>query len=186
MILDSDRLSNNIYNTNFLEHCFTSKQYVKFLDKMKSYLQNNGKTLELNELKGLREEIDQVKKIEEHLLEINKLLVNYKIITDEFPENIKKDITFQHMKNILKSNNVLIDEYGNVNLKTLGVIKKIEQYIDLKDDLDSKINKEINILYQQNGGSTQHFNKKYMVNNDYEFFTTDKFQKVLDELKKEK
>ena len=193
MILESDT-NYNIYNTDFLEHCFTSKQYVKFLEKMKSYLKDAGKTIELNELEGLKQEIDQVKKIEEHLLEINKLLVNYKLITDQFPENIKKDITFEHMKNILKSNNALIDEYDNVNLKTLDVVKKIEQYLDIKEELneqlkDPNVKKEVNLLInKQSGGMSinNNFNKKYMNNNDYEFFTTTKFQTVLGELEKDK
>ena len=193
MILESDT-NYNIYNTDFLEHCFTSKQYVKFLEKMKSYLKDAGKTIELNELEGLKAEIDQVKKIEDHLLEINKLLVNYKLITDEFPENIKKDITFEHMKNILKSNNALIDEYDNVNLKTLGVVKKIEQFLDIKEELneqlkDPNVKKEVNLLInKQSGGMSinKNFSKKYMNNNDYEFFTTTKFQTVLGELEKEK
>jgi hypothetical protein len=191
MILNSEA-NFNIYNTDFLEHCFTSKQYVKFLDKMKSYLKDSGKTIEIKELEGLKEEIDQVKKIEEHLLEINKLLVNYKLITDQFPENIKKDITFQHMKNILQSNNSLIDEYGDVNLKTLGVVKNIERYLDIKEELneelkDPNVRKEVNELIQkQSGGGIQTFNKKYMVNNDYEFFTTTTFQNVLASMDKEK
>lgn len=184
MILDTDT-NYNLYNTNFLEHCFTSKQYVKFLDKMKSYLKDSGKTIDVNEFDELKKEIDQVQKIEEHLLEINKLLVNYKLITDQFPENIKKDITFEHMKNILQSNNSLIDEYGNVNLKTLKVVKNIERYLDIKEELneelkDPNVRKEINeLIHKQNGGSVQNINKKYMVNNDYEFFTTTTFQNVL-------
>ena len=89
-----------------------------------------------------------------------------------------------HMKNILISNNTLIDEYGNVNLNALRVIKKIEQYIDIKEELNDQLNqgkKEINSLIQS-GGNISSMNKKYMAYNDYDFFTTKTFQKVLDEI----
>jgi hypothetical protein len=119
---------------NFLEYCFTSRQYNKFLQKMEGYLKTNGKTIEIKELKSLKEEIEQVKKIEDKLIELNKLLINYKLINDEFPDYITKDVTIQHMKSILKSNDSLIDGYGNVNLETLKTVKNIEKLIQLKEE----------------------------------------------------
>lgn len=161
---------------NFLEYCFTSRQYNKFLQKMEGYLKTNGKTIEIKELKSLKEEIEQVKKIEDKLIELNKLLINYKLINDEFPDYITKDVTIQHMKSILKSNDSLIDGYGNVNLETLKTVKNIEKLIQLKEELNEKQK------LTQSGGhvESKNFTKKYMSNNDYKFFISDRMKQVLE------
>jgi len=163
---------------NFLEYCFTSRQYNKFLEKMEGYLKANGKTIEMEELKSLKDEIEQVKKIENKLIELNKLLINYKLINDEFPDYITKDITIQHMKNILKSNDVLIDGYGNVNLETLKTVKNIEKLILLKE----AINEENKPKFTQSGGNYKNFTKKYMGCNDYKFFISDRMKQVLEQI----
>jgi hypothetical protein len=177
-------------NDNFLEYCFTSRQYNKFLQKMEEYLSANGKTIEIEELKSLKEEIEQIKKIEDKLLELNKLLINYKLINDQFPDHITKDVTIQHMKGILKSNDALIDGYGNVNLDTLKTIKNIEKLIMLKEE----INEENKPKFTQSGGNyknlnnfnkyteNQNFSKKYMACNDYKFFISDRMKDVLDQI----
>jgi hypothetical protein len=177
-------------NDNFLEYCFTSRQYNKFLQKMEEYLSANGKTIEIEELKFLKEEIEQIKKIEDKLLELNKLLINYKLINDQFPDHITKDVTIQHMKGILKSNDALIDGYGNINLDTLKTIKNIEKLIMLKEE----INEENKPKFTQSGGNyknlnnfnkyteNQNFSKKYMACNDYKFFISDRMKDVLDQI----
>ena len=165
-------------NDNFLEYCFTSRQYNKFLQKMEEYLRANGKTIEIEELKSLKDEIEKLKKIEDKLIELNKLLINYKLINDEFPDYITKDVTIQHMKNILKSNDVLIDGYGNVNLETLKTVKNIEKLILLKE----AINEENKPKFTQNGGNYKNFTKKYMGCNDYKFFISDRMKQVLDQI----
>ncbi len=163
-------------NDNFLEYCFTSRQYNKFLEKMEGYLKMNGKTIELEELKSLKNEIEQVKKIEDKLVELNKLLINYKLINDQFPDYISKDVTIQHMKNILKSNDSLIDNYGNVNLETLKTVKNIEKLILINEENKPKLT--------QNGGhvESKNFSKKYMSNNDYKFFISDSMKRVLEQI----
>jgi hypothetical protein len=165
-------------SNNFLEYCFTSRQYNKFLEKMEGYLKANGKTIEMEELKSLKNEIEQVKKIEDKLIELNKLLINYKLINDEFPDYITKDVTIQHMKNILKSNDVLIDGYGNVNLETLKTVKNIEKLILLKE----AINEENKPKLTQSGGNYKNFTKKYMGCNDYKFFISDRMKQVLEQI----
>jgi uncharacterized C2H2 Zn-finger protein len=178
----------------FLEYCFTSRQYNKFLQKMEDYFKSKGKTIEIEELKSLKNEIKEIQKIEEKLIEINKLLLNYKLIDDEFPDFVTKEVTLQHMKNILKNNNTLIDEYGNVNLKTLEVVRNIEKYLELKDTINEELQNPNtkNVVkdlidrqkYNQNGGKVQseNFNKKYMSFNDYKFFTSTTFQNVLERI----
>lgn len=165
---------------NFLEYCFTSRQYIKFLQKMEEYLKASGKTIETEELKSLKEVIEQVKKIEDKLIELNKLLINYKLINDEFPDYITKDVTIQHMKNILKSNDALIDNYGNVNLETLKTVKNIEKLILIKE----AINDENKPKLTQSGGhvESKNFSKKYMSNNDYKFFISDSMKRVLEQI----
>jgi hypothetical protein len=165
-------------NDNFLEYCFTSRQYNKFLEKMEEYLKANGKTIEIEELKSLKDEIEQVKKIEDKLVELNKLLINYKLINDEFPDYITKDVTIQHMKNILKSNDSLIDDYGNVNLKTLKTVKNIEKLIKLKEEINNRQQ------FSQSGGhvESKNFSKKYMSYNDYKFFISDSMKQVLEQI----
>ena len=162
---------------NFLEYCFTSRQYNKFLEKMEGYLKANGKTIEIEELKSLKDEIEQVKKIEDKLIELNKLLINYKLINDEFPDYISKDVTIQHMKNILKSNDALIDDYGNVNLGTLQTVKNIEKLILLKEGINEKSKPK----FTQSGGhiESKNLSKKYMGCNDYKFFISDRMKEVL-------
>ena len=130
------------------------------------------------------------KKIEDKLLELNKLLINYKLINDQFPDHITKDVTIQHMKSILKSNDALIDSYGNVNLDTLKTIKNIEKLIMLKEE----INEENKPKFTQSGGNyknlnnfnnyteNQNFSKKYMACNDYKFFISDRMKDVLDQI----
>ena len=165
---------------NFLEYCFTSRQYNKFLQKMEGYLKANGKTIEIEELKSLKDEIEQVKKIEDKLVELNKLLINYKLINDQFPDFITKDVTVQHMKSILKSNDSLIDGYGNVNLDILQTVKNIEKLILLKEG----INEENKQKFSQSGGhiESKNFSKKYMGCNDYKFFISDKMKEVLEKI----
>jgi hypothetical protein len=165
-------------NDNFLEYCFTSRQYNKFLEKMEGYLKMNGKTIELEELKSLKNEIEQVKKIEDKLVELNKLLINYKLINDQFPDFITKDVTIQHMKGILKSNDSLIDVYGYVNLETLKTVKNIEKLIELKEDVNNRQK------FSQSGGhvESKNFSKKYMSNNDYKFFISDRMKQVLEQI----
>jgi len=178
---------------NFLEYCFTSRQYNKFIQKMEDYLKSYDKTIDPDELKLFKKQIQTIEDIEKELLKINELLINYKIINDQFPDKVRKNVTLQHMQNILKSNNVVIDEYGNLNLKTLDLVKKIERYMDIKEALtelqDPSVKKEVNALInKQMGGTIQspNFNKSFMSHCDYEHFTTKTFQKVLDEINNEK
>ena len=66
------------------------------------------------------------------------------------------------------SKNVLIDDYGNVNLSTLEKVKVLEKLLSAKEKLNPII---------QQGGNVKsiNFTKNYMSYNDYKFFTSSSF-----------
>jgi hypothetical protein len=172
-------------NKNTLEDsCFTSKQLNVFLKKVANYLSASGKKIDESDITTIQTEIDKLKEIENNLVKNYKIFENYIKIQEVFPDTSKKEITINHMKNVIDANQQLFDSYGNINTELLDVINKVERYSNITKDISSK---ELNELAQQTGGkftsekSYLKFNTQY----DIEHFTSRTFQKVLDEMKKD-
>jgi len=172
-------------NKNTLEDsCFTSKQLNVFLKKVANYLSASGKKIDESDITTIQTEIDKLKEIENNLVKNYKIFENYIKIQEVFPDTSKKEITINHMKNVIDANQQLFDSYGNINTELLDVINKVERYSNITKDISSK---ELNELAQQTGGkftsekSYLKFNTQY----DIEHFTARSFQKILDEMKKD-
>jgi hypothetical protein len=73
----------------------------------------------------------------------------------------------------------LFDDYGNVNIRIIDLIKNLEKYKEVKEAINSK---EINSLSQLGGGKSY---MKFNNFNDVEHFTTRTFQKILEEIKED-
>jgi hypothetical protein len=174
-----------VNNKNILEdNCFTSRQLSVFLKKVANYLSETGKKIDESDITTIQTDIDKLKEIEDNLIKNYKIFDNYIKIQEVFPDTSRKEITINHMKNVIDANQQLFDSYGNINTELLDVIDKVERYSNIKKDISSK---ELNELAQQTGGkftsekSYLKFNTQY----DIEHFTARSFQKILDEMKKE-
>jgi len=170
------------------EKCFTSKQLSLFLKKVSSYLKYNGKSIDDSDITRITQQIKDVEDIEKELIKNLKIFNNYKKIQEFYPDTGAKEITINHMNNVLESNQQLFDNYGNVNTNLIGLIKDMEKYVDLQEYYDMRKNtQELNQLSQAGGNFIQ--NKSYLKfgnNYDVEHFTSRGFQKILKELEEDK
>jgi hypothetical protein len=198
---ESKELNNPLHKIQFLlkqtggvnedtleEKCFTSKQLGLFLKKVGSYLRNAGKTVDDSDITRITQQIEDVQAIEKELIKNLKIFNNYKKIQEFYPDTGAKEITINHMNNVLESNQQLFDNYGNVNTNLIGLIKDMEKYVDLQEYYDMRKNtKELNELSQSGGNFIA--NKSYLKfgnNYDIEHFTSRGFQKILKELEEDK
>ena len=166
-----------------LDDLFTSKQYRKFIQKMSQNFSTYNKKIDQKQLEEFNEDIKNLEELEKKLINYNKIFKFYKIINDEYPTNIKKDMTINHIKQVIEDNKHLIDQYGNYNKNVIELVKSIEKYMLLKDNINEvknypDMNQVVNELLQQKGGNYS-LEKKYGVFNDHEYFTSDTFKKIL-------
>jgi hypothetical protein len=186
--LDDKRLDKQLEET-FEEKCFTSRQLGKFLRKVSSYLRSSGKVIDDSDITRITNDIENLKKIEAELVKNYTIFANYIKIQEVYPDTSAKEITINHMKNVIENNKQLFDNYGNLNTELLDVINKVEKYSNLKEYTEMVNNtKELNQL-SQSGGRSFSTNKSYLkfnTQNDIEHFTSRSFQKILGELEKDK
>jgi hypothetical protein len=169
----------------FEEKCFTSRQLGKFLRKVSGYLRLSGKVIDDSDITRITNDIENLKKIEDELVKNYTIFANYIKIQEVYPDTSAKEITINHMKNVIENNKQLFDSYGNVNTELLDVINKVEKYSNLKEYTEMvDMTKELNQL-SQSGGKSFTTNKSYLkfnVQNDIEHFTSRSFQKILGEI----
>ena len=169
----------------FEEKCFTSKQLGLFLQKVSAQLRDFGKVIDESDITSIQADIEKLREIEKNLIKNYKIFENYIKIQDVYPDTGVKEITIDHMKNIIDSNQQLFDKYGNINNELLDVIDKVERYSQIKEYADTK---ELNQLSQNGGRSFTNGEKSYLKFNtqyDIEHFTARNFQKILEEMKKD-
>lgn len=169
----------------FEEKCFTSRQLSKFLKKVSSYLRSTGKVIDDSDITRITNDIENLKKIEAELVKNYTIFANYIKIQEVYPDTSAKEITINHMRNVIDNNKQLFDSYGNINTELLDVINKVERYSNLKEYTEMvDMTKELNQL-SQTGGKSFSANKSYLkfnVQNDIEHFTSRSFQKIIGEL----
>ena len=166
-----------------MDDLFTSKQYRKFIQKISQYFSTYGKNIDQKQLQEFNEDIKVLEELENKLINYNKIFKFYKVINDEYPTNIKKDMTINHIKQVIEDNKHLIDQYGNYNKNTIELVKSIEKSLLLNNTIDEiknypDVKQVVDELLQQKGGNYS-LEKKYGVSNDQEYFTTDTFKKIL-------
>jgi hypothetical protein len=169
----------------FEEKCFTSKQLGLFLQKVSAQLRDFGKVIDESDITSIQADIEKLREIEKNLIKNYKIFENYIKIQDVYPDTGVKEITINHMKNVIDSNQQLFDKYGNINNELLDVIDKVERYSQIKEYTDTK---ELNQLSQNGGRSFTNGEKSYLKFNtqyDVEHFTARNFQKILEEMKKD-
>ncbi len=173
---------------DLIESYFTSKQYDKLYDSIKEYLSGQDKKIDQTQLTIFYDDIKAVKEIEEKLRHTNKIFQNYKKLMDEFNVDLTNDITVAHMEKVLDKNKHLIDKYGNINRKTIDLVKSLETMIEFKNTNDYKEAKKTmeiaedldELIYKQSGGGIK--GGLRFGNLGEEYFTTKTFQKVLNEI----
>jgi len=166
-----------------LDDLFTSKQYRKFIQKLSQNLSTNNNKIDQKQLEEFNNDIKNLEELEKKLINYNKIFKYYKVINDEYTINIKKDMTINHIKQVIEDNKHLIDQYGNYNKNVIELVKSIEKYMLLQDNIDEvkkypDMNQVVDELLQQKGGNYS-LEKKYGVFNDHEYFTSDTFKKIL-------
>jgi hypothetical protein len=184
---EDKKLGKQIEET-FEEKCFTSRQLRKFLNKVSSYIRSTGKVIDDSDITRITNDINNLKKIEDELVKNYTIFANYIKIQEVYPDTSAKEITINHMKNVIENNQQLFDKYGNINTELLDVINKVERYSNLKEYTEMvDMTKELNQL-SQSGGKSFTTNKSYLkfnTQNDIEHFTSRSFQKMISELEKE-
>ena len=176
--------------SQLIESCFTSRQYTKFLRMMTDYLKAHDQDLDKPEFDKMKKDLETLQDIEKKLVDLYTIFNNYKKINDQFPQNIQKPVTVEHIKETLKDNNILIDKYGVINNNIINLVKDIEKYLILTENIaevkeNPNIKMELDNLLNtktQSGGANSQPMKKFTPFQEREYFTTDTFKKILKEM----
>jgi hypothetical protein len=94
--------------TQLIESCFTSRQYTKFMRMMTDYLKAHNQDINKPEFDKMKKDLETLQDIEKKLVDLYTIFNNYKKINDQFPQNIQKPVTVEHIKATLNDNNILI------------------------------------------------------------------------------
>jgi hypothetical protein len=173
-----------------IESCFTSRQYTKFLRMMTDYLKAHDQDIDKPEFDKMKKDLETLQDIEKKLVDLYTIFNNYKKINDQFPQNIQKPVTVEHIKATLNDNNILIDKYGVVNDNIINLVKTIEKYLILTENIaevkeNPNLKMELDNLLStktQSGGANSQPMKKFTPFKEQEYFTTDTFKKILKEM----
>ena len=173
-----------------IESCFTSRQYTKFLRMMTDYLKAHDQDIDKPEFDKMKKDLETLQDIEKKLVDLYTIFNNYKKINDQFPQNIQKPVTVEHIKATLNDNNILIDKYGVVNDNIINLVKTIEKYLILTENIaevkeNPNLKMELDNLLStktQSGGANFQPIKKFTPFKEQEYFTTDTFKKILKEM----
>ena len=173
-----------------IESCFTSRQYTKFLRMMTDYLKAHDQDIDKPEFDKMKKDLETLQDIEKKLVDLYTIFNNYKKINDQFPQNIQKPVTVEHIKATLNDNNILIDKYGVVNDNIINLVKTIEKYLILTENIaevkeNPNLKMELDNLLStktQSGGANSQPMKKFIPFKEQEYFTTDTFKKILKEM----
>jgi hypothetical protein len=175
-------------SSELIESYFTSRQYTKFLRIMTDYLKSQNQDLDKPEFDKMKKDIETLQEIEKRLVDLYTIFKNYKKIQEQFPQNIQKPVTVDHIKKVLTDNNILIDKYGNVNTKIIDLVKSIEKnllYVEATAEIKENPNLKMeldNLMSTQKGGANLQQVKKFTPFKEDEYFTTDTFKKILKEM----
>jgi hypothetical protein len=176
--------------TQLMESCFTSRQYTKFIRMMTDYLKAHDQDINKPEFDKMKKDLETLQDIEKKLVDLYTIFNNYKKINDQFPQNIQKPVTVEHIKATLNDNNILIDKYGVINNNIINLVKDIERYLIITENiaevkenpnLKMELDNLLSTKTQSGGASLQQF-KKFTPFKDDEYFTTDTFKKILKEM----
>ena len=175
-------------DSELIESYFTSRQYTKFLTIMTNYLKSQNQDLDKPEFDIMKKDIETLQEIEKRLVDLYTIFKNYKKIQDQFPQNIQKPVTVEHIKKVLTDNNILIDKYGNINTKIIDKVKLIEKDLlfveataEIKENPNLKMELD-NLMSTQKGGASLQQVKKFTPFKEEEYFTTDTFKKILKQM----
>ena len=176
---EEKKLEKKIQET-FEDRCFTSRQLEIFLKRVGQFLRESGRVIDESDIKIILTDINKLKEIEKKLIDNYKIFGNYIQIQKVYPDTTGKEITINHMKNVIDNNQGLFTSYGTINTEILDLINKIEKYSDIKVALETQ---ELNKL-SQSGGNSFKSHLKFNMNHDVEHFTSDSFKAALDKMKK--
>jgi hypothetical protein len=176
--------------TQLIESCFTSRQYTKFMRIMTDYLKVHNQDINKPEFDKMKKDLETLQDIEKKLVDLYTIFNNYKKINDQFPQNIQKPVTVEHIKATLNDNNILIDKYGVINNNIIYLVKDIEKYLILTENIaevkeNPNLKMELDNLLKtktQSGGASLQQVKKFTPFKEDEYFTTDTFKKILKEM----
>jgi hypothetical protein len=176
--------------TQLIESCFTSRQYTKFLRMMTDYLKAHDQDINKPEFDKMKKDLETLQDIEKKLVDLYTIFNNYKKINDQFPQNIQKPVTVEHIKATLNDNNILIDKYGVINNNIINLVKDIEKYLILIENIaevkeNPNLKMELDNLLStktQSGGANLQQVKKFTPFKEDEYFTTDTFKKILKQM----
>ena len=178
-----------------IEDCYISSQYKKFERMVVDYFKLHNIEVAKSQIEELNKNINKIQELEEELSNMKEIFNNYKKMQDAFPQKIEGPITFDHIKKLLKDNKFLIDDYGKVNDEAINVVKSIEKYLIVKDELNGldmtpprkevledilRYNSITRPLVQAGGNSN--ITNTFSVFQEQEYFTTDTFKRVLKEI----
>jgi len=176
--------------TQLIESCFTSRQYTKFMRMMTDYLKAHNQDINKPEFDKMKKDLETLQDIEKKLVDLYTIFNNYKKINDQFPQNIQKPVTVEHIKATLNDNNILIDKYGVINNNIIYMVKDIEKYLILTENIaevkeNPNLKMELDNLLStktQSGGASLQQVKKFTPFKEDEYFTTDTFKKILKQM----
>jgi len=122
-----------------IDEFFTSKQYNKFIQKISKYVRLYDKKMDLDDLKKLNKDVDELIRLEEKLHNNFDIFTKYRKIQDELQLDIDNNpVTIAHMKKIVDDNGVLFNKYGGLNTDILHKIKNIENLVLLHEKVEEE------------------------------------------------
>jgi hypothetical protein len=178
-------------SSQLIESCFTSRQYNKFLRMMTDYLKAHNQDIEKPEFDKMKKDMETLQNIEKKLVDLYTIFNNYKKINDVYPQQIQKPVTVNHIKAVITDNNILIDQYGQINNNIIDLVKTIEKYLLLTENI-ADVNQNPNLKMeldnllstktQSGGANLQQQVKKFSPFQEQEYFTTDTFKKIIQKM----
>jgi chemotaxis regulatin CheY-phosphate phosphatase CheZ len=158
---------------------------------MTDYLKAHNQDIEKPEFDKMKKDMETLQNIEKKLVDLYTIFNNYKKINDVYPQQIQKPVTVNHIKAVITDNNILIDQYGQINNNIIDLVKTIEKYLLLTENI-ADVNQNPNLKMeldnllstktQSGGANLQQQVKKFSPFQEQEYFTTDTFKKIIQKM----